>query len=87
MIAQQEAGQIGPLLVMRRRQHCPEAAAHMNGPPHWVMDMTVMPAAPATPTSPIPTRAGLMLGRRAVVVKLATARRAAPPDQTGELSQ
>ena len=60
VVAQQEAGQIGPRKVKRRRQHSPLAAVHRTGPPHSVMDMTVIPAAPAAPTSPSPPRIGAM---------------------------
>ena len=93
VVAQQEAGQIGPCKVKRRRQHSPLAAVHRTGPPHSVMDMTVIPAAPAAPTSPSPPRTGARPARprpgarEEVTAAPAVKRRAAPPDTTGKLTE
>ena len=76
--SQQESGQRAPLVVNRRKQHCPLGLEHLTGPPHSVIDITAMPAAPATPTSPSPPRTG---ARTAVLPKLAAVRRAKPPGE------
>ena len=78
--------------MKRRKQHCPEAAVHLMGPPHSVRDMTVIPAAPATPTSPSPARTGARPaaaapGRTAVPATPTVARRAKPPDQIVTIMQ
>ena len=78
-------------MVNRRRQHWPDELIQFMGPPHWVADITAIPAAPATPTSPSPPRTGAMPARprppavapprTAVWPKLAAVRRAKPPGE------
>ena len=78
-------------MVKRRKQHCPDELMQLMGPPHWVADITAIPAAPATPTSPSPPRTGAMPARprppavapprTALLPKLAAVRRAKPPGE------
>ena len=78
-------------MVNRRKQHWPLGLIQLTGPPHWVADITAIPAAPATPTSPSPPRTGAMPARprppavapprTAVWPKLAAVRRAKPPGE------
>ena len=58
-------------------------ARHLVGPPHWVTDITVSPAAPTTPTSPSPASPAVSpaASPAAPAVPVA-ASRAKPPDQT-----
>ena len=81
--SEQESGQTSPLNVRARRQHCPVGATHLVGPPHWVTDITVSPAAPATPTRPSPASPAVSpaASPAAPAVPVA-ASRAKPPDQT-----
>ena len=60
MRAQHESGQIAPRVVKRRKQHCPLAAVQRRALPHSVMAITVMPAAPISPSPP---RIGAMPAR------------------------
>ena len=86
--AQQERGQTGPLEVKRRRQHSPVGVVHLTGPPHSVRAMTVIPAAPTSPSPPstgaIPARPrppAVAPASTAVLPKLPAYRRAKPPGQ------
>ena len=81
--------------------HCTNCTncTHLKGPPHSVIDMTVIPAAPATPTRPRPPRTPgtrdkslecsrmfyLSPGTR-VPTEPVAARRAKPPETTGKFT-
>ena len=78
-MAQQERGQTGPLGVKRRRQHCPLGAAHLTGPPHSVRAMTVIPAAPSSPSPPSTGAKPTDPPSTTVLAKPAVVRRANPP--------
>ena len=84
LLSQQESGQGKPLRVKAMKQHCPEGATHIKGPPHSAMVMRAMPPAPAAPTSPSPPRIGAKLPLAATPETASGASAIAAPHVTDE---